>query len=161
MPTDQIPARGYTGIAVGLHRLIVVLLAAQFAIAWTMPEIHQGTIPERLSNWHLSTGVLILIVMLVRLVWRSTHRAPAAPADLTPALKLLSRGTHYILYGLLIVLPLLGWANASARDWPVTVFGTIRLPHLVGAGSALGRSAGDSHATRPTLWERIDEGDAP
>jgi cytochrome b561 len=123
------------------------MLIAQFAFGWTMPEIGRGTVPERLINWHLSTGIVILFFMLVRVLWRITHTPPPARDDLSALLKLLSRSTHYLLYGLLIALPLLGWTNASARNWPVTLFAVVPLPNLVAAESSFGSQAGDFHAT--------------
>jgi len=137
----------YTGIAKLLHWLILTLLVVQFAIAWTMPDIGRGSVPTGLIGWHLSVGVAILAVMIVRVAWRLTHPAPPAPADLPPVLATLSRVTHYLLYAVLIVLPMLGWANASARGWAVKLFGVIPLPALLAKGSALGHSLGDIHAT--------------
>jgi len=137
----------YSGVAKSLHWLILVLLIVQFAIAWTMPQIGRGSVPTGLIGWHLSVGVAILAVMIVRLAWRITHPAPPAPTDLSPALALLSRKTHYLLYAVLIVLPLLGWANASSRGWAVKLFGIVPLPPLMAKGSPLGHSLGDIHGT--------------
>jgi cytochrome b561 len=147
-PTEP---EAYSGVARSLHWLIVALLIAQFAIAWTMPDVHRGTRPIGLIAWHLSVGTSILAVMLVRLLWRWTHPAPPPPAKLSPLLRAVSRLTHYLLYLLLIVLPLLGWANASSRDWPVRLFGFIQLPRLMPAGSHLGHRLGDVHTTLATV----------
>ena len=135
----------YDGIAKLLHWLIVVLLVVQFAIAWTMPHITRTTKPIDLIAWHLSIGVFILLVMLVRLSWRARSAVPPPPADLALPLKLLSRTTHYLLYGILIILPLLGWTNANARGWEVRLFGFIPLPALVPSGSPWGHRMGDVH----------------
>jgi cytochrome b561 len=148
---DPTVSEVYSGVARTLHWLIVALLIAQFTIAWTMPDIHRGTLPVGLIAWHLSIGTIILAVMLVRLIWRWTHRAPPPPATLSPLLRAVSRATHYLLYLLLIALPLLGWANASSRNWPVTLFGFIPLPPLVPAGSRLGHRLGDVHMTLATV----------
>lgn len=146
MTTSRIRTE-YSGVAKSLHWLILALLAVQFAIAWTMPEIGRTTVPTGLIGWHLSVGLAILAVMVVRLAWRLTHPAPPAPANLSPTLATLSRVVHYLLYTLLIVLPLLGWANASARGWAVKLFGVFPLPPLMAKGSSLGHSLGDVHAT--------------
>ncbi len=146
----QAPAE-YTGVAKSLHWLILGLLVVQFAIAWTMPEIGRGSVPTGLIGWHLSVGIAILAVMVVRLAWRLTHPAPPAPSDLQPALATLSRVTHYLLYAVLIVLPVLGWANASSRGWAVKLFGIVPLPALTSKNSALGHSLGDVHATLATV----------
>ncbi|WP_374943100.1 cytochrome b [Sphingomonas sp.] len=143
-------AGGYDGVARGFHWLIVVLVAVQFAIAWTMPEIHRGVRPDGLVGWHLSVGALILAVMLARLAWRLTHRPPSPPRDLSAPLRLLSRLTHYGLYALLLALPFLGWANASARGWPVSLFGVVPLPSLVAVASSFGHAAGDVHKALAT-----------
>jgi cytochrome b561 len=128
-----------------LHWLIVMLLVIQFAVAWSMPDVHKDTRPVGLIAWHLSIGTFILLVMLVRLGWRAVSYVPPPPLDLPPALRTLSRLTHFLLYGLLIVLPLLGWINASARGWDVRLFGFIPLPGLVPSGSPWGLEAGDIH----------------
>jgi cytochrome b561 len=68
---------GYTPAAKALHWLVVVLLSCQYAIAWTMPNIGRNTKPDRMISLHSSIGVLILLVLAVRLVWRWTHAEPA------------------------------------------------------------------------------------
>jgi cytochrome b561 len=133
-----------------LHWLVAALVIAQFAVAWTMPEVERGTPPVGLIAWHLSIGTAILAVMLLRLIWRMTHPAPPAPSDLPRSLQLVSRATHYLLYATLIALPFGGWANASARGWPVKLFGAIPLPALAPKGSAWGLAAGDVHMAAAT-----------
>jgi cytochrome b561 len=138
-------ATSYNKIAQSLHWLILVLLVIQFAVAWTMPDIHRDTKPVGLIAWHLSVGVVILLVMLVRLGWRAISSVPPPPADLPRSLRLLSRTTHFLLYAILIVLPLLGWINANARGWTVWLLGIIPLPTLVAPESAWGAEMGDVH----------------
>jgi cytochrome b561 len=135
----------YNGIAQMLHWLIVALLVVQFAIGWTMPDVTRDTKPVDLIAWHLSVGTFILLVMLIRLVWRAMSVVPPAPADLSPPLRLLSRVTHFLLYAILIVLPVLGWINASSRGWTVRLFGVLPLPPLAPSGSGWGHAMGDVH----------------
>ena len=143
---NDVPARErYSGVARFLHWIIVLLVVAQFAIAWTMPEIGRGTTPTGLIAWHLSVGATILGVMLLRAVYRLSHLAPLPPTSLQPPLRFISRATHVLLYALLVALPLLGWANASARGWPVRLFGVVRLPPISATGSPLGYQLGDVH----------------
>jgi cytochrome b561 len=137
-------ASSYNNTARSLHWLILVLLVVQFAVAWTMQDIHRDTKPVGLIAWHLSIGVIILLVMLVRLGWRSVT-VPPPPAHLPPFLRLLSRMTHFLLYAILIVLPLLGWINANARGWTVWFLGVIPLPALLVPESSWGTEMGDVH----------------
>jgi cytochrome b561 len=136
---------GYTGTAKALHWTVVALLIAQFVVAWTMPEIRRDTKPETLINLHLSFGVLILAVAVVRLGWRATHAEPL-PEDGVPPWQLQSaRVVHWLLYGLLFVVPILGWINASWRGFPVIMFG-LELPKLVATRAAGFRWTGDVHS---------------
>ncbi|WP_042303709.1 cytochrome b [Paraburkholderia kururiensis] len=127
-----------------LHWLIFVLLVIQFIVAWTMPGIHRGTQPAGLITWHLELGTAIVAVMIVRLIWRAVRPEPA-PAEGSAMLRSVARLTHGVLYLLLIVQPLMGWANASSRGWSLTLFGVIPLPPLSAQGSALGHELGDLH----------------
>ena len=122
----------YGAIARLLHWLIVALVIAQFAIAWTMPDIPRGRPPEGLVNLHLSVGATILIVMLIRLAWRLLHGAPASIVA-PPWQRTAACTVHTLLYVLLIGSPLAGWAWASSKSWPVTLFGLATLPPLVPA----------------------------
>src|SRR5579859_2213615 len=142
---DEIDIKGYDPIAKIFHWMIVVLLAVQFGVAWTMPEIHRGTQPETLINLHLSLGSLILILMALRLAWRLMHPVPL-DTDSVPRWQVAAaRATHLALYLLLLVMPVLGWANANSRGWDVTLFGLVPLPAIMPAKSPLGHTLGDVH----------------
>jgi cytochrome b561 len=136
---------GYTGTAKALHWIILALLIVQFILAWTMPDIRRDTKPDTLINLHLSFGMLILAVVIVRLGWRMTHLQPPPEAG-TPAWQVQSSSiVHWLLYVLLVVVPILGWVNASWRGFPVVLFGLFELPKLL-ATRALGWAwTGDVH----------------
>jgi cytochrome b561 len=133
----------YDSVARFIHWSIVLLIATQFVIGWTMPEVHHDTKPVGLIAWHLGVGALLVAVMAVRIVWRLTHKPPAV--TLAPLLSAASRITHLLLYVALVVVPLLGWANASSRGWTVKLLGVVPYPSLTPAGSALGHRMGDVH----------------
>ena len=141
------PKAAYDPVAQGFHWLVLALLAVQFAVAWTMPDITKDTPDTGLVAWHLSVGLTILLVMALRLAWRLAHPPPPPPEDLPAALRALSRATHWLLYAILLALPLLGWANASSRGYPARLFGVVELPALVAKGDAFGHALGDVHAT--------------
>lgn len=142
---DEIDIKGYDPIAKIFHWAIVVLLAAQFGVAWTMPEIHRGTQPETLINLHLSLGSLILLLMALRLVWRFFHPVPLETGTVPHWQVAAARATHWALYLLLLVMPVLGWANANSRGWDVTLFHLVPLPAIMAAHSPIGHTLGDVH----------------
>lgn len=126
-----------------LHWLIVVLLAVQYVVAWTMPEIHRGTQPVGLIAVHLYFGVGIIAVMIVRVLWRLLRKEPGV-IEGSASTRRVAYLTHGLLYLILIVQPLMGWANASSRGWKISLFG-IELPALSPTGSPLGHALGDVH----------------
>ena len=138
-------ADGYDPIAKGLHWLTVALLGCQFAIAWTMPDIHRDTPAEGLVSLHLSFGAAVFVVTVLRLLWRLARGAPPPPAHLPAWQALAARAAHGLLYVLLLITPLLGWANASYRGYAVSLFHVVPLPALLAKGSPVGRPLGDVH----------------
>jgi len=139
-------SNGYSGVAKSLHWLMFVLVLAQYVVAIAMPDIGRGTVPGALINLHMSLGASIFVLVVVRWVWRISHPVPLVTGDLPRWEQPLARVTHSLLYVLLTVNPILGWMNASARDWTITIFGLVTLPHLVTARSRVGMTAGDVHS---------------
>ncbi|MFM0322642.1 cytochrome b [Caballeronia glebae] len=144
------PAPVYNAPARLLHWATALLLLIQYVLAWTMPDVHRDTQPVGLIAWHLGLGVAIFLLVLVRLLWRSAHAAPPEPASLPPALRAFARYTHWLLYALLVAVPLMGWANASSRDWPVSLLAFMPMPPLAPTGSLIGHALGDWH--RDFAW---------
>lgn len=141
---EQYGNAAYGLVARLLHWLVVALVAAQFVLGWTMPEVHRDTQPIGLIGLHLAFGAALIAAMAVRILWRLTHRPP--PGDLPPLLSTVSRATHFLLYAALIAVPVLGWANASSRGWSVKLFGALPLPALTSSGSTVGHAMGDIHS---------------
>jgi cytochrome b561 len=141
----------YSPAAKTLHWIIVALLIVQYAIGFLMPEVHRNTKPEGLISLHLSFGAVILLVAVLRLAWRVLSGVPEDPTGLPAWQRVAGRYVHYLLYALIIAIPMLGWANASYRGWKISIFGLIPLPHLVPARDAVPPGAfswawtGDTH----------------
>lgn len=135
----------YDPVAKILHWLTVLLLAAQFIVAWTMPAIHRGMKPVGLIGWHVAIGSGLLIVVALRLVWRLTHRAPPPADGLSGWQRRSAAITHWALYVLLLAVPITGWAAASARPWVVRAFGLLLLPPILPTGARIGFEIGDYH----------------
>ena len=113
-----------------LHWLIAALVLAQLFIGIgqvsTVSEMH--TI---LLSLHIPIGIAILLLMLVRLLVRLFASPPPLPVDLSLWQKLVATAVHWIFYGLLIALPLIGWGMLSAEGFPIKLFGDTYLPPIV------------------------------
>ncbi len=116
--------------AKAMHWIIVMLLAVQYPIGWLMPDIHRGMRPGTLMNLHISVGVTILAIIVLRLVWRLTH--PVAPESSLPAWhRISSELVHWLLYVAVLATTISGFAFASFRGWPLSFFNLVPLPHLL------------------------------
>ena len=137
------PRDRYDGVAQSFHWLVVLAVVLQYATKW-LPA--GAPLSERqLNAWHLAIGPTILLLMLLRLAWRLTHHTPAPPSDLPRSLQLVSRGTHWLFYAILIVLPVLGWVAASGYGAPVTLLRLVPLPALIAPDKGLAESVGSVH----------------
>ena len=134
----------YDGVAQSLHWLVLLLVVAQYATKLLPAGFASMTEGQR-NGWHVAIGPAILLLMLLRLAWRLTHRAPPPPSDLSAPLRLLSRTTHWLFYGLLVVLPVLGWIAASGYGAQVTLLKLVPLPALIGPDKSLAESVGRLH----------------
>jgi cytochrome b561 len=138
------PRLHYGTTAKTLHWLIAGLLGVQFLIGWLMPDIHRGMTPGAAMTWHISIGIVILILMTARFGWRLNH--PVAPeSSLPPWQRLSSEAVHWALYVVVLATTLTGWAYASYRGWSISFFFAAPLPMLSQANSATARAIGRWH----------------
>jgi cytochrome b561 len=138
------PHTTYGTVAKVLHWLIAAILVGQFALGWLMPKVRRGMEPGVAMQIHISIGIVVLTLIVVRFAWRLTHRVPAEP-ELPRWQRNASAGMHWLLYLLVLVTTLTGWFYASARGWSLTFFGMFPLPALVAEGSPTGRAIGELH----------------
>jgi cytochrome b561 len=94
---------------------------------------------------HKTLGITILVLAVIRLAVRLRHGAPALPADLPEPMKLAAQLSHYALYALMLVMPLIGWGMLSAGAYPVVVFGGLRLPAILPQSDRLHAWLWDAH----------------
>jgi cytochrome b561 len=78
-------------------------------------------------------GVAILLLVIVRLAVRFSTRQPPLPTDLPGWQVLAAKTSHVLLYALMLILPLLGWAMISAAGDPVMLGSSLQLPSIVPA----------------------------
>jgi cytochrome b561 len=111
-----------------LHWLMAPMVIVQLLIGVTM--IASLSYYPLLLAIHRPLGVLILVFAVVRLVNRLTHRLPPFLATMGPAERRIATWSEYLLYALLLIQPLIGWAMLSAARFPITLAGPLRLPGI-------------------------------
>ncbi len=111
-----------------LHWLTAVLVFAALFIGFVMVN-SVGSYAE-LIVVHKTVGALILLVMVARVINRWTHHPPAWPPTIGNLEGRLVGLSEKLLYSLLLLQPLVGWAMLSAAGGPIVVFGTVALPRI-------------------------------
>jgi cytochrome b561 len=111
-----------------LHWLMAPMVILQLLIGVTM--IASLSYYPLLLAIHRPLGVLILGFAVVRLANRLAHRLPPFPATMGRAERRIASWSEYLLYALLLVQPLVGWAMLSAARFPIVLVGPLRLPGI-------------------------------
>lgn len=104
---------GYTRLQIALHWLIALLILFQFLVHDGMEEAWRAQFRggEGGNPWpHIVVGSLVLILAAIRLVLRLTKGAPPHPAGQHPALGLVAKIVHGLIYALIFIMPLSGLA---------------------------------------------------
>jgi len=122
----------YTKTTMLLHWLIALMIIAAFFLGLTMVAI-PGFSPTKLKyfSWHKWIGVTVLALVAIRLLWRLSHKPPAALASIPPLQHKLAEGMHYLLYFLMFAAPISGYLYGSAAGVPVVYLKLVQLPMII------------------------------
>lgn len=121
--TDRFPIRTRV-----LHWLTAVAVFAALLIGFTMTN--QIGSHAALVAVHMTLGISILVIVIVRAANRFTHKPPKWPDTVGPLEGRLIAGSELAMYAMLLAQPLVGWAMVSASGTPARAFG-LTLPGVV------------------------------
>jgi cytochrome b561 len=136
----------YTKTAKILHWLIAIGIFSMFALGWFMADlpkdspkqmaydildlgIYTWNLSEEVSprtfyfNLHKSIGITIFALILVRILWRFTHKPPTLLSSYKAMERKLASGAHHLLYLLMVALPLSGVLMAINSKYGIKWFG--------------------------------------
>jgi cytochrome b561 len=134
-------------IAKLFHWAIALLIFTQFALGWIAESYRLSPTKIQLFVWHKSIGILVLLLVVLRLVWRFVNPSPALPTNTPKSEALAARTSHALLYALMLAMPLSGWIINSAANIPLRVFWWWPLPAIVAPDKALEEIAKAVHLT--------------
>ncbi len=106
-------ATGYSGLQIGLHWLILILIGMNYFVSEGMEEAFEAhNEGAAVGFWpasiHVYVGLAILALVLIRLIVRLVRGAPEVPAGTNRILRVLGEWSHVLLYALMIAVPALG-----------------------------------------------------
>jgi|SRR5579862_6446549 len=97
----------YDPLAVTFHWVVLLLVVT----VGTLGLLHDSWSRSTQSFWinlHAVLGLLLWALVITRLGWRLTHRPPPLPKEAGALARRLSAPVHWLLYLLLLVIPVLG-----------------------------------------------------
>jgi cytochrome b561 len=86
---------------------------------------------------HRPLGIAVLVLVVIRLVNRLLHPGPPLPAHLNTLERFAAQASQVLLYALMIMMPLIGWAMLSAAGFPIVLAGAVHLPAILPHDPAL------------------------
>jgi cytochrome b561 len=134
----------YGRTAVALHWVMALLIVSAFLVGVTMVDLPLSPQKAKVFSYHKWIGMTVLGLVLVRMVWRATHAAPAE-LPMPEWQRQAARATHVLLYVLMLGLPLVGWLYTSAAGFPVVYLKLVQLPDLVSKDKELAAVLKDVH----------------
>jgi cytochrome b561 len=136
----------FTGLQRLLHWLMAACILAMLFIGVGMVS----TVRPKylvLVSVHKPLGLAILLLVILRLGVRLRNGAPPLPADLSKPLRIAAHASHYVLYILMFVMPMLGWAMLTAAAYPVVLPGGIHLPQILPQSDTLHTWLWNAHSS--------------
>lgn len=128
MKTDR-----YTRTAAALHWMLAVLLLVNVALALPVDLLPDAWVRPVIDT-HKSIGVTALGLVLLRILWRASHKPPPLPQAYAAWERRASHATHALLYLIMLALPLSGWLHDSAwkdaASHPMHWFGLFEWPRI-------------------------------
>ena len=105
--------------------MVLTMLCIGVAMVVSLGDYHA------LVSIHRPLGIAILILVLVRFVNRRINPPPPFPATMSRAERLAATASELAMYGLMLVLPLVGWGMLSAARYPIVLHGSVHLPFIL------------------------------
>jgi cytochrome b561 len=84
-----------------------------------------------LISIHRPLGIAILVLVVVRFVNRQLSPLPPFPDSMSAAERRVAWASELLMYGLMFVLPLVGWGMLSAARYPIVLYGPLHLPPIL------------------------------
>lgn len=138
--------RAWGKVSRALHWFLGVLIIGMIAYGWWMNHIPAR--PDRFfyRSIHADIGYLLLLLLVLRILWRLSNPTPALPAGTSVWERLLARTNQAALYVTTFAVAMLGWAHSGATARPYTSwFGLFDVPQFTTTDRAAAHMYEDYH----------------
>lgn len=125
------PVARFSRWSVVLHWLSVIAVVSALVLGLLRSWLEDSGWDEQALAAHRQLGLLVLVLWGARLLARWRASGTTAAPDLPRMLLVMAGLSHLALYGLLLAMPVLGWAMTNAQGHAVLGFGILPLPNLL------------------------------
>jgi cytochrome b561 len=129
-----------------IHWTTAALLLAALALAWLVPD-GPGQGDSLLVLLHKSVGLTVLALAALRVLVRNAARLPREDSGIARVEALAARVVHWLLYVILLAMPISGYLSESALGHTVSVFGLFDIPALTARSGTLNSVTWTIHKT--------------
>jgi Cytochrome B561 len=139
--------RQYSGFAKLLHWGTALVVIGLFALGLWMVDLgYYDPWYRTAPDIHKSVGIALVLVTLIRVIYRLASRYPASLPGHSPLVRLAAKAAHFALYALLLVMFISGYLITTAKGDPLVVFGgLVEIPSLISGMGNLEDKAGEIH----------------
>jgi cytochrome b561 len=127
-----------------LHWMLFLLIGAQFVLATLMDDAPKGPGKTQLLMLHKSVGITVLALVLLRIGWRWANPVPVPLARHAWQVS-AGRIVHFLLYLVMLLMPLTGMVMVMAAGRPIVWFGLFEIRPLIPTARDLSSLANDLH----------------
>ena len=135
----------YGVVAKSFHWLLFLMLSFSIVAGNFLAAMPKGVEKLQAAGLHKSFGVVLLLLILARLLWRLINVTPEQPDGTAAIQGTLARGMHWVLYALMFAQPLSGILMSQASGYPVSVFGAFELPMFLQRDPSLAQTFLGAH----------------
>lgn len=128
----------------GMAAIIIPVWMIGFSAGRLLPR-GPSPLKGELLSIHKEIASTIIILVVLRMAWRATHRPPALPDSVPEEQQIAARVLQGCLYLLMLSTPLTGWLMASAHGAPVQMLWIVHLPALIQKTPLLAPTLGVLH----------------
>ncbi|MBL1321429.1 MAG: cytochrome b [Methylophaga sp.] len=133
----------YDRVQIILHWLIALVLFFMIGLGLYMVELpKQSELPPGEESvrafyflMHKSMGLTVAMLIILRVVWRLTHKAPPLPDTVSKWQQRAAGLVHGAIYALMLAMPLSGYLQSMFSKYDTKFWGIV-LPRMAEADKA-------------------------